>query len=252
MSSAVKAWTELCTRWRRFQRSLREVGVLYTCQNIVKTVFPGRVLAANTAFVAEVDISRWPDSIAPDPCIRWAIPSDTEMFARAGVPIGAIQAYIARGARVAIYERNAEVLGFFIYDADCVELYDWIRFRLSPDVKWNAEAWVAPAHRGKGMHGRIRHFAVSEFCRNGYVRTLATIDAANIPSLRATIKKGAIIGCISYVRILGLTLVRINGAIRVGLWGPKHRLDLTSDMFKSDLAQPYGPTLQKRVQRLLD
>lgn len=237
--------------WRRFRRSLREVGLWYTCQNIIKTIFPERVLRANTAIIAEFNMRNLPPTAAPEPGMRWANRADTNFFVQAGILHDTLRDHFARGHRIFIFENGGELIGFRIYETNTIDQYQWLRFRLSRDVIWTSEAWVAPAHRGKGLHERIRMSALSELSRSGYVRQFGFIDAANISMLRASLKDCAVVGYISYLRCLGLTLVRVNSKTRLGLWGPHRPLELHSDLFQCDPARPYGLVKPKRIERIV-
>ena len=191
---------------QRFRRSLRTSGPLHTAQNIVKTIVPERVLWVNTAFIIEIDIRDWPRDQAPDPEMRWANEKDGKLFGQSGMSEAELLDYFAHGAQIAICERDDVLVGYFIYETGDIDYYPWLRYRLAPDVVWTSMAWTAPHYRGKGIHARVRHFAVSELSREGHVRTLASIDSLNISSLRASIKTCAIVGSVSFMRSFRLSV----------------------------------------------
>lgn len=236
---------------RRLRRSFREVGPRYTAQKIINAIFPKRVLWANTAFIIEIDIRDWPRDPTPDPEMRWANEKDGKLFGLSDMSEAKLLDYLGRGAQIAICERDGVVVGYFIYDTGDIDSYRWLRYRLTPDVVWTSMTWTAPQYRGKGIHGRVRQFAVSDLSRQGYVRMLASIDAANISSLRASIKKCSIVGSVSFIRLFDLTAVWVNGRMRVGRWHKGRWFEIYSDLFHIVPGRPYGPVDAEHFGRLI-
>ena len=217
----------------------------------MKTVVPERVLRVNTAFIFEADLRDWPHNPTEESEVRWATKADSKLFGQSGMSEAELLDYFAHGAQIAICERDEVLVGYFIYETGDIDYYPWLRYRLAPDVVWTSMAWTAPHYRGKGIHARVRHFAVSKLSREGHVRTLASIDALNISSLRASIKTCAIVGSVSFMRSFRLTAVWINGRMRIGGWHDGRRLELDSDLFRIVPNRPYGPVDTQYFERLI-
>jgi GNAT superfamily N-acetyltransferase len=236
---------------QRLRRSCRDIGPRYAAQNVVKTCFPERVLHVNTAFIVEVDLRDWPRDQAPEPDMRWATEDDGKLFGQADMSKAELHDYLARGARVAICQREGVLVGFFTYETGNIDHLSWLRYRMAADIAWCSMAWTAPRFRGKGVHAHVHHFAVSELSRQGYVRTLASIDALNVSSLQATVKHSTIVGSLFAMRSFGLTAVWVNGQVRFGDWHEGKQLELDSDLFRVVPNRPYGPVDAKRFERLI-
>jgi len=225
---------------RRFLLYFRQVGPLYTVQNVIKSVFPERILQAGTAYIFEADLRAWPRDGPIDSDVRWAEETDSRLMRQSGMSDESFHAYLAAGAHIAILRRDDDLHGYFMYESGDIEFYPWLRYRLEPDIAWTSMTWTAPRHRGEGVHGRIQQFALAGLSHMGYVRKIASVGAANIPSLRASIKKSVIAGTVSFVRSPVLTAVWVNGRMSVGRWNDGNPLSLGSDLFHIVPGRPYG------------
>lgn len=237
--------------WRRRWRTFCRVGPLYALQIAITRVFPRRVLTVSTFYVVEARLRKALISKPPDPDMRWATLGDIGLFEREGLPPEKIKKRFEQASRIAICERGGRLIGYFAYEVDVRQEHDWLHLRLGRDMIWTSFAWVAPKHRNKGMHARIRYFAVSDFCQKGFTRSLATIDALNVPSLRSMLKNAIIIDFIFFIRFFDLTLLRTSRITRVGWWNAMRPFELATDLFPRDSTGPYGPANTKRFERII-
>ena len=150
---------------------------------------------------------------------------------------------------VSVFEANDGIAGFFIHDTKCVEHYDWLLFNLAEDVLWGTDVWVAPSQRGKNLQGHMRSFNLSRLSREGYQRALGTVVAQNVPALRASLKMTNIACAYTYFRLFKLTLVWIDGRLRVGFWRPGHRFVVHSDELHSVPGQKFGRHKARKLER---
>ncbi len=242
---------KLETSWQRLRRSLHDAGPLYTAQNVVKTVMPEWLLRANTAFLVETDIRDWHRNQMADHEMRWATEKDADLFAQADMPREEFLGHLARGAHISICESDGVLGGYRIQETGDIDYYKWLRYRLARDVIWTTMAWTAPQFRGQGLHTRMQRFALSELSRQGYERKLASVDASNVSSIRATTKTSAVVGSVSFVRSFGLTVAWVNGQSKFGRWHNEDRLTLGSELFRKEPDRPCGPIDTARLERLI-
>lgn len=250
-SSSSSSRSGFAVSWRRRWRTFRRVGLLHAARIAITRVVPPRLLSVGTTYVVEARLCKAPDPRPPDPDMRWATPEDIGLFEREGIPAEKIQKRFDLGSRIAICERGGRLIGYFAYELDLKQEHDWLRLRLGRDMIWTSFAWVAPEHRNEGMHARIRYFAVSDFSQKGYTRSLATIDALNVPSLRSMLKNANIIDFIFFIRFFDLTLIRTSRATRVGWWSARRPFELATDLFPRDSTGPLGPANTKRFERII-
>ena len=244
--------TQAETYVQRLRRNLRELGPRYTAQNVIKTIAPERVLRANTMFIVAADLRDWPRDQTAHSKVRWATETDSPIFAQTDISVAEFLHQLAAGARIAIYEHDGEILGYFIYRTSDIKHHPWLRYRLAPDLIWHRMAWTAPQHRGKRVHTIVQNFALFELSRQGYVGMLASVDAVNTSSLRASIKECSVVGSVSFIRSLDLTAVWVNGRVRFGTWRSENPLVLASDLFQIDPNRRYGPVKTDHFERLIN
>ena len=213
-------------------RKSREVGPVYVIQLVFERLFPTFVFSFTKLVVVSADIRTLQEYGTSDPRFRWAGPEEIDRVVATGASLASVRKNFEEGARLAVLEHGSRFVTYFWCQVGGVDLYDWLRYKLSPTDVWNTYAWVAPELRGQGMHARIRNFAYSEFARTGFTRSMAVIDALNRNSIRAAAKVGALpIGHVWFIRILGLTLVQFDHSVRVGWWGMGRRFELPINAF---------------------
>ena len=91
---------------------------------------------------------------------------------------------------------------------------------------------MAPEFRGRRIHSQTRYFAYSALSGLGYTSIVALIEHLNRSALRAG--QGGIrryVGRLSYVRLLGLVVYRLDDKWGAGFWNRAHPFELSFDMF---------------------
>ena len=218
----------LLRRGSVLSRKTREVGLLYTAQLALKRLIPVFLFNANKLFVVSTDIRPWKHYQTGDPEFRWAGPEDIDKMLATGEPAASVRKNFEGGARLAVIERSGRIVAYFWCQTNSVDHIDWLRYRLLPTDVWVVFAWIAAELRGQGMHARISNLVFAEFARGGYTRCLSVVDALNRNVIRAGAKGDAsLVGQIWFVRVFGLTFVRIDRAVRIGWWGLGRRLTLS-------------------------
>lgn len=238
------------SRAGRLRWSLREVGPLYTTQNLIKSVFPERVLRANTAFIVAADLRNRPPYEA-DPAIRWATEADVGLLAQSEATAPKLLEHFKLGAQIVVLARDGELWGYFIYRTKFFDQTTWLRYRMAPNVVWHSMAWTQPKFRGRRVHTHLQDFAFAELSRRGYTRMVASVDAVNISSLRSSTRECAVVGSVSHIRSGNLFFVWVNGCPRVGYWRRGNHLELDTDIFRVIPNRPYGPVDAAHFERLI-
>lgn len=208
----------------RLRRKVREVGPLYAVQRAMTRVLPTWLFYLNVFVVLKVELSHYAGARAADSGLRWAGPADLAALARFG---GAdyIAARFERGEAVAVLEQDGEIVGWHAHAARYDQQSGWFRLDLGPEEVFFTMVIVAPEHRGRGLGHRIMDFALREVAGQGYERVYFIVDALNRNSLKAFSRiESRPAGRIAYVRLLGLTVVKIGSRVRCGFWSPDRPL----------------------------
>ena len=234
---------------RRFRKSRRKIGLMYTVQEGLKSVIPKRFMRWGSFFLID---SHWPDLTRADISqegIRAVNPGDADRLAATRALAHPLQDYLARGAKMSLCEMDGEVSSIYVYDTHRHEHWDWLQFDLAEDVLWGTSVWVIPGARGTGLFGHMRSFNAHRLKPEGYHRVLGTVEAWNLPSLRATLKIASIAGTCTYLRLFTFTMVWFDGRLRAGFWRPGHRLVIHSDEIHSVAGEKLGRYKAKRLER---
>ena len=227
--------------WRRAWRKIREVGPLYTAHLAANRFIPEALFQVRALMITERDPRHRPSVLDHDPGFRWITLEDFNSIAALRRLPRPLWAELEAGNRALILERDDDVISYFLYPSDSHHQASWVRFEFLPTDIWTIYTWVAPEYRGQGIHAHVRNFAASELEQAGYTRELSTIDALNRNSLRAHTKLGGwFIGRIFFLRILGLTLVRVGRSVRIGWWGPNRPFVVDIKRFESKLVHRSG------------
>ncbi len=214
-------------------RRLAAMGPLYAAQVGLARAVPQWLFHANVEVVHALDLGGWAERPLDESGLRWAGEADFDRLVAFGSDPAELSARFARGARVAILEQDGRVAAWNWFETEGHDDYDWLRFTLSPDEIWGFNGRVASAFRGRGAFARVRSFAARDLAREGYRRIVSNIDALNRSSLRARAKTGSTaLGRFFWIRILGVTLVSLGGAVRIGRWGPRRRLAMATARFR--------------------
>ncbi len=213
------------------------IGPLYAAQTGLARALPQWLFHANVEVVHALELTDWADRQLEEGGLRWAEEADFDRLVAFGIEPAELRARLARGARVAILEQDGRIGAWNWFEAEGHDDYDWLRFTLSPGEIWGFNGRVAPDLRGRAAFARVRGFAARDLAREGNCRIVSNIDALNRSSLRARAKTGSVaLGRFFWVRLLGVTLVVLNGRLRIGRWGPQRRLALATEIFRGETA----------------
>jgi hypothetical protein len=229
--------------FQKAARSLRNVGIARTAQRLCQRVLPSWAFDANRLAVCEVDLANW-HGARPDAQwnYRWATPEDTELLMQRGLSRAEIDRFFSHGARGTILEIDGELIANNWAVPKQWACFDWIGFDLASDEIYGASSFVAPSHRGQRIHHQTRNFLYGSLATEGYQRSITLIETLNKSSLRASAgKPRQYHGHLSYVRVLGLVVYKLNGRWGAGFWNKSHPLMLTYDMVKASTVAPQTP-----------
>lgn len=204
---------------RKMRDKMREQPPLLVLLRVVDRVLPHAIFGFNRLiFVAAMlpETPADPESFAD---IRWAVEDDNEAMEALGFSREELAARRRRGARAAILERNGRVLGHEWWQVDNYSEDPWLSLKLEPTDVWYYGLFVDPSMRRQGVGTRIKDFMDAESIAAGCRRALGVVIVTNIIAMRAQQHRGfAPVGHVTFVRILGLALVRVGNMTKIGFW----------------------------------
>jgi len=220
-------------------RMVREVGLLSTAVRAVWRVAPWADFDFSITWLTKTDTQEFAGAARDEREVRFATRDDVDLLASArrispyGKPREVWEDWFRQGVITSVLQRDGELVGYYSEKEGANRHRNWISYIPSPGDSWTLDTWVAPDTRGQGIHGRLMRFVLAERAQAGFVRTLSTIDFFNKRSLRAHAKTGGSHwGPILYARLLGFTLVRAPGVLRVGRWHEDRPLELPVDLIE--------------------
>lgn len=220
-------WSEIIGTPAKVWRKAKEVGPFYALQLVFWQVVPHWLFDFNVWVVAITDLRDRVEITDHDPAIRWADERDIDALVSTGLDRAKITAEFAKGARIAVFERDGRVIAHHRLRIATHEQDDWLFFKCRPDDITGGVLWVAPEHRGSGIGPRMMGFTWSELARAGFPRIVAIVNVLNRNSRRALAKKrGMEKGRIYYLRLFGLAFLHYGSLNRVGCWHPRNRLEI--------------------------
>jgi hypothetical protein len=217
---------------RKARLSLRNSGLARTAQRALQRAVPDWLFDINSLIAIEIDFAEWrqPPTAAEWPH-RWADESDLEVLTRGGLSETEVRAFFAQGARAALCAKDGKLVGYTWYPTSDWTAFGWIRIVLEGEV-YAAAAYIAPEFRGRSLHNETRRFAYPALAALGYTRLVSFAEHLNRSTMRAgRTSNRRYIGRLSYVRLLGLVIFRLDGKWGAGFWNRRRPMELSFDVF---------------------
>lgn len=217
---------------RKTRLSLRNAGFWRTAQRVVQRTVPSWLFDFNSLIAIENDLTggkfqtesgEWPH--------RWAEETDLEILTQGGLPADQVRAFWDQGGRAAVCAKDGRLVTYTWYLPGGHTVFGWLRI-VGDRQMYSTASFVAPEFRGRRIHSETRYFAYSALAGLGYTRITGFIENLNRSALRAG--QGGIrryIGRLSYVRLLGLVIYRLDGKWGAGFWNLTRPYDLSFDVF---------------------
>ncbi len=162
--------------------------------------------------------------------VRWAQPDDSERLLRIGVGVHLAKNLHDESCRAAIIEREGRIVAYNWCHTGTAAPWSWMRLSLGPGDVWSFLGWTAPELRGQGLFPRVKGFMAQSYKDQGFTRMVSMIDVLNGNQKKANARLGGRpIGRLFTLRVLRLTLVRLNGTLRVGWWSATQPFTLAFD-----------------------
>lgn len=213
---------------KSFLRMVREVGVIYTLQQVKWTLIPDWLIELNIWDASATDIRHLADLTTHDPNLRWATPSDVPRLAAFDIKPNVLTDALNKTVRIAVYEDGDRIVGYGQYAIDHWDQSDWLRFRIGDEEFLGAGLWVDPDFRGRGLGTRIMKFGWSEMVRCGRHRAVGIVNRLNRNMKQASANVVKIrYEPIFVLRFLGFTYYRYGNQRQLGRWTPRNRLTIT-------------------------
>ena len=217
---------------RKTRLSLQNAGLLRTAQRVVQRSVPAWLFDFNSLIAMENDLTgggfspesgEWPH--------RWAEENDLELLTRGGLSADEVRSFWDQDGRAALCTKNGRLITYTWYLPGGCKVFGWLRI-VGDRQMYSTATYVAPEFRGRRIHSQTRYFAYSALADLGYTSIVAFIEFLNRSALRAG--QGGIrryIGQLTYWRLLGLVIYRLNSKWSVGFWNMRRPLDLSFDDF---------------------
>ena len=214
----------------RFRDKLREQPPMFVFLRALDRVTPRSLFAFNRVYVVTGQMRQPTADPSTYAELRWATPDDIDGFAAIGFSPDTYRARFARGGKAAMLESDGRVVAYEWCEPRSVSEDTWLDVGIEAADRFYHDLYVVPDFRRQGIGLRLKHFMDTENMEAGYERVVAFIMATNLVAQRTLNSRGvAPIGCITFVRVLGLKFLRAGGKLRIGLWSTDRRLDLSLD-----------------------
>ncbi len=212
--------------------SLRNAGLVRTVQRALQRAIPLWLFDTNSLIAVEIDFTDWrAPAVAAEWPHRWADERDLALLTQGGMSEDEVRTLMAQGGRAALCAREGKLVGYVWCLTDHYIAFDWIRVVLDGDV-YGAAAYVAPELRGRNLHNETRRFAYPALRDLGYTRAISFVEHLNRSSMRAgKTSDRRYIGRLTYVRLLGLVVYRLDGKWGAGFWNRARPFDLSFGVF---------------------
>ena len=198
--------------WSRLSRKIREVGLRHTIELLAWSIFPPAVFR----FVRMRVLELAPSTAEPSGEAYWAKGGDAALQAFGHTP-ETIARRLADGARVCVASDSIQTLGYVWFESPHLEEDLGLRFIMGERETWLYDAMVNPECRGRGIYPRLVRRAAYDLGRDGIERILIAVETVNRNSIRSHQAAGAtIIGTITSLRLLGMTIAHYGRGWRVG------------------------------------
>lgn len=138
---------------------------------------------------------------------RWASPGDAPSLAALVNSAEVVAGRLAGGDRAALVEQDGRPVAQLFF---AQRLYDenGLQYITGDDVWWVYDGYVAPAARGRRLHGRLFCAALDALGSPGHpVRGVSAIDMLNVASRHSADRRGSrVIGRVLALTVAGFTL----------------------------------------------
>jgi hypothetical protein len=220
------------SRLHKAWRSWQNVGRVRTLQIAVQRYVPSWLFDANSLIAHRVrfDEAELPPP-GPDWPHRWASAGDLDLLTQSGIPAETVRGFFRDGAYGAFCEKDGKLVAYTWYLVQPLVVYDWIKI-VPRDQPFVLLAYVSPEFRGQGIHLETRLFAYPALAELGYTGIFSFVEHLNRSSLRtgkATPRR--YLGRLTYLRILGFAVYRLDGKWGCGIYGPRRPFMLDFDRF---------------------
>lgn len=221
--------------FKRLRDKKAEVGLRYMLRILIfDFVVPSWLFDTKDFILFVWEFDRAPPAEPGKPEIRLATGSDTALLCQFGRSQAEISNRLEEGASASILTREGKLLGYHWVKPGPWFKLSWLAFlpAASKDI-FSLDTRVHRSYRGRGLAGQMRHYAAANTQRQGYRRMYCTVDNDNRNSLRAAEKVGYHpIARLWFVRILGLTMILVDGRRRLGYWSARRPLTIPVASFE--------------------
>ena len=220
---------------RRLRDKRAEVGLHYMLGILILDfLVPGWLFDTRDFALFVWDLHRSLPAEPSESEIRSAAESDTALLCQFGRSATEISKRFEEGAGAAIFAQSGKLLGYHWVKPGPWFKLPWLVFQpsASEDI-FSLDTRVHRSYRGRDLAGQLRRYAAARVQRQGYRRMYCTIDTHNRNSLRAAEKVGYhAIARLRFVRLLGLTMILVDGHRRFGYWNGHHPLTILVASFE--------------------
>ena len=222
----------------RFVVKLRNLGPGFLAMRLLHRLTPDFLFTMSDTIYVASDIPAAAASDTPDPELRWANDADMDIIAASVPRAKVMREKFGDHSIVAVIMAEGEVVAlewFVTAPRDCgsswvhpmLEGGGWLQFRLPREDVWSIWSWVDPSHRGKRLMVRCQSFANIRLAKEKYSCTWGGIYSGNEWAIRAHSKRGyRPVSRVAHARILGLTFLWIDGALKIGLSSENHPYEI--------------------------
>jgi hypothetical protein len=220
----------MVNKLQKARLSWQRAGKLRTLQIAMQRYVPSWVFDTNSVLAVKLSFAddrsaqedpKWPH--------RWGAESDLPVLTQSGIAPETVRSLFREGARVAMCEKDGTLVAYTWFLTQPHVVYDWIR--VAPqDAPFIYLAYVSPAFRGQHIHLETRLFAYAALAELGYSGIISFIEHLNRSSLRTgKTTPRRYLGRLTYVRVLGFTIYRLDGKWGAGFYGPTRPFELDFD-----------------------
>lgn len=211
---------------RKFHQKRVEGDIIYAVHSAAAKFLPKWIFDHANLVLHRGGINARP--VAPGTeTFRWATERDSDRLIALGIDRKQIITAFESGCRIALCERDGKILAHHWIATDRHVEGGWLAFRIGPKCCMGTWIWVAPEERGNGLAQRLSMFKRNQMAAEGYTKTVGLIDVRNNSSHRSAAKLGSKPEeRLSYLHILGFTLVRHGKSRRFGFWHAGRPLEI--------------------------
>jgi len=209
----------------------REVGFRYTVRLIWLRLVPKWLFQFDHYYIYSLDLQAWNRRDRAFAEARWARPDDAEELLRIGMRPDQVNDLTNARYRAGVIEHEGRIVAYNWCYTGTKAPWPWIRLSLGPGDVWSFRGWTVAEHRGRGLFPRVKGFMAQSYKDQGFTRMVSTIEVPNRNQQKANASLGGRpIGRLFMLRLLGLTLVGLNGRFRLGWWSAERPFTVAFDL----------------------